>query len=99
MLNIKVVDFKGKPEAALMLYGVRRDDVENYIRSEAHSSLLLARKNNPDLEEGKELPTIVVVRADRATPFRLLNRVIKACQDNGFRRFALKAMNKTEGGG
>ena len=35
-----------------------------------------------------------MIRADRATPFKMLNRVIKACQDNGFRKFALKAMNK-----
>jgi biopolymer transport protein ExbD len=35
-----------------------------------------------------------VIRADRATPFRLLNRVIKACQENGFRNFSLKAMDK-----
>ena len=33
-------------------------------------------------------------RAARATPFHLLNRVIKACQEHGFRNFSLKAMNK-----
>ena len=44
-----------------------------------------------DLEAGQDLPTTVVIRADRATPFKMINRVIKACQDNGFRKFALKA--------
>ena len=44
-----------------------------------------------ELAGGNELPTTVVIRADRATPFGKLNRVIKACQDNGFRSFALKA--------
>ena len=39
------------------------------------------------------------VRADKATPFHLLNRVITACQENGFRKFALKAMTKEEGKG
>jgi len=98
VLNIKVVDYKGKPEAALMIYGNRRDDIENYIKNEAHSSLMLARsKGRSELEEGQELPTTVVVRADKATPFKLLNRVIKACQENGFRRFALKALNKDNG--
>jgi biopolymer transport protein ExbD len=36
-----------------------------------------------------------VIRADQATPFHLLNRVIQACQQQGFRSFALKAMDKT----
>ena len=27
-------------------------------------------------------------------PFRTLNHVIDPCQENGFRKFALKAMNK-----
>jgi biopolymer transport protein ExbD len=35
-----------------------------------------------------------VIRADRATSFKMINRVIKACQDNGFLKFTLKAMNK-----
>jgi len=54
----------------------------------------LGAKNPPELEFGDELPSIVVIRADEATPFKLLNRVIKACQENGYRRFALKALNK-----
>jgi biopolymer transport protein ExbD len=60
---------------------------------------LAARQKNPDLQPGDDLPTTVVIRADRATPFHLLNRVIKVCQDNGFRNFSLKAMNKTEAEG
>jgi biopolymer transport protein ExbD len=46
---------------------------------------------------GDELPTTVVIRADRATPFKLLNGVIKTCQEAGFRKFALKAMNRKAG--
>jgi len=37
---------------------------------------------------------MVVIRADRTAPFSLLNRVIKSCQENGFRDFALKALNR-----
>ena len=29
--------------------------------------------------------------------FKLLNEIIRACQDHGFRRFSLKAMTKAEG--
>jgi biopolymer transport protein ExbD len=93
-LLILNIDSKGN----LNIYG-RTMNVESYIKGEAQASLLLAKKEPAyaNLNIGDELPTQVVVRADRATPFRLLNRVIKCCQDNGFRHFALKAMNKEEG--
>ncbi len=42
----------------------------------------------------EELPTLVVIRADFATPFDLLNKVLTECQTHGFRKFALRAMNK-----
>ncbi len=44
----------------------------------------------PDVTGG--LPTTIIVRADRDTPFSSLYTLISACQDNGFRKFALKAM-------
>jgi biopolymer transport protein ExbD len=69
-------------------------DIDAYIRSEAQVSMMSNRMTAADLEAGGELPTTIVIRADRSTPFRMLNRVIKACQENGFRRFALKALNK-----
>ena len=42
------------------------------------------------------LPTTLVIRADRETPFAQIFRMITACQTNGFRKFAMKAMS--EGG-
>ncbi len=45
----------------------------------------------PDPSGG--LPTIIVLRADRDTDFQALNSIIKACQANGFRKFAFKAMS------
>jgi biopolymer transport protein ExbD len=81
-------------EGALKVYGIERS-VESYITGEAQASRLVARRTMSDEEiETKGLPTVVVIRADRDTRFALLNHVIKACQDNGFRQFALKAMNK-----
>src|SRR4051794_27274587 len=41
------------------------------------------------------LPTMIVLRADRDTPFSSLYTLITACQANGFRKFALKAMTGT----
>lgn len=39
------------------------------------------------------LPTTVVLRADKETSFSNLYTLITACQANGFRKFALKAMS------
>jgi len=47
----------------------------------------------PDATGG--LPTTIIVRADRDTPFSSLYTLISACQSNGFRKFALKAMTGT----
>jgi|SRR3989304_4595237 len=80
-------------DGKLIVYGIAKD-IETYIAAEAQATLLWARRSNPDLKPGDELPSTVVIRADEATPFKLLNRVIKACQDNGYRKFALKALNK-----
>ena len=103
--SARPVDTKGQeellilnidPKGNLNVYGVAKD-IDSYIASEAQASMIGARRNNPDLKPGDELPTTVVIRADKAIPFKLLNRLIKACQDNGFRKFSLKAMNKEEG--
>lgn len=90
-LLILNIDSSGR----LIVYGVKKD-IKSYIAGEAQASLLEARKSNPNLKSGDELPTRVVIRADRATPFHLLNQVIKTCQDHGFRKFDLKAMNKED---
>lgn len=89
-LLILNINTKGK----LRVYGNQIDDIAGYIAGEAQSSLLSARKTHPELKPGDELPSTVVIRADRSTPFTMLNSVIIACQQNGYRRFALKAMNK-----
>jgi biopolymer transport protein ExbD len=80
-------------DGKLMVYGIPKE-IESFIAGEAQASLLWARRAKPELKFGDELPSMVVIRADKDTPFKLLNRVIKACQDNGYRRFALKALNK-----
>ena len=102
--SARPVDMKGADEllvlnidalGRLVVYGEYKE-VDKYIANEAFVSLIKARAQNPKLQPGDELPTNVVIRADRAVPFKLLNHVIKTCQDRGFRRFSLKAMNKQE---
>lgn len=85
------IDSLGK----LKVYGMEKD-MKSYIASEARVTGLKMAASNPDFKPGNELPTMVVVRADKATPFKLLNDVIKTCQEHGFRHFALKAMNREE---
>jgi biopolymer transport protein ExbD len=78
----------------LKLFGRPIPDYKQYIASESVRSQMSAGMTAANLEAGEELPTTVVIRADRATPFKMLYRVIKACQENGFREFALKALDK-----
>jgi biopolymer transport protein ExbD len=80
-------------EGRLMIYGFQKD-VDTYIATEAAAARLAARRQNPDFDPASDLPTRVVIRADRETPFTMVNKVLRACQDHGFRDFALKAMNK-----
>jgi len=97
ILNMRSVKTpEGRDEVGLTVYGMPRFDVEGYIGGEAQASMLAARRTQPDIQAGDELPTTVVIRADQSTPFHLLNRVIRACQENGFRRFALKARPRDE---
>jgi biopolymer transport protein ExbD len=103
--SARPVDTKGQRELLVLnidnagnlkIYGRPVTNIESYIQNEAQASLLAARMTPEDIEAGQELPTTVIIRADRATPFKMLNRVIKACQDSGFRKFGLKAINKEE---
>ena len=101
--SARPVDSKGQNEllvlniddvGTLKIYGRPIENIEGYIQREAQASRMAARLTSEDVEAGEELPTTIVIRADRATPFGKLNKVIKACQDNGFRKFALKAVNR-----
>ena len=84
-------------EGNINMYG-RAQPLKEYIAKEAMAALIGAKRSQPDLEFGEELPTTVVIRADRTTPFKSLNKVIMECQQNGFRKFALKAMSREEKG-
>ena len=103
--SARMVDTQGKNDlvvlnidqkGTLRVYGIEKPDIEKYIKDEAKSSVIKANEAGGKKVLGDELDSIVVVRADQATPFKMLNRVIKACQDNGFRNFALKAMDKAK---
>ncbi len=90
------VNNKGK----FTVFGKPVDDdrVAAYISGQAVNYKLAERRINSNFDPDKdELTTTVIVRADRATPFNKVYSVIKLCQDNGFRNFAFRAMNKAKG--
>jgi biopolymer transport protein ExbD len=81
-------------DGELRITGALEKNVERYIATEAQADFLAARAKNPKMQFGEDLPTMVVIRADKGTPFSKLNRVIVACQKNGYRKFAMKALNR-----
>lgn len=80
-------------EGELVVYSLPQD-IGPYLKAEAKMARLEAKRKSSGFKDTDDLPTTVVVRADKDTPFSLLNLVIKNCQDNGFRKFALKATDK-----
>jgi biopolymer transport protein ExbD len=70
------------------------DKIPDYIATQANSDRKLARRKNPNFGDNDELETTVIIRADKATPFSKVYKVVKACRDEGYRLFAFRAMNK-----
>jgi biopolymer transport protein ExbD len=84
-------------QGEVIVYGQPRDP-EPYLHKEAQMAILKLKGKGKNAKLGDELPTMIVVRADQKTPFDLLNKVLTECQKNGFRKFALRAMNAAQGG-
>ena len=92
--TVEMVVLNISADGRLVIYGATKD-IDSYIATEAQASKLAARRKNPDFDpETMDLETRVVIRADRTTPFTLVNKVLLACQKEGFRLFALMAMSK-----
>lgn len=69
-------------------------DADKYLLEEAEACVRMARSKEQQLEIGNELPTTVVIRADKATTFTNLNRALMACQKYGFHKVTLKVRDK-----
>jgi len=63
------------------------------IKRQADLIRLNLKAAGQKVDASSSLPTTIVLRADRDTSFTSVLGLIKACQSNGFRKFALKAMN------
>jgi len=78
-----------------LLFNGQMYDTEGAIHQidiQAQLVRLSAKVSGVKLNEAEGLPTVVVIRADRDTPFSQWHRLVTACQDKGFRKFALKTM-------
>jgi len=78
------------------VFGRPLDDskIAGFIQKQGEFYRLTERRRNPNFDPDKdEISTTVIVRADRATPFSKIYRVIRECQDNGFRNFAFRAQS------
>ena len=101
--SARPVDTKGQEELLILnvssegklnVYGIPHE-VAHYIAGEAELSRQYAKgSKGVTIKPGEELPTIVVIRTDRDTRFSSLNKVIKSCQEQGFRKFALRALDR-----
>jgi biopolymer transport protein ExbD len=79
----------------LMVNGSVKDP-EVFLNHEATFTRRKLELQGKKLKPGDELPTLIVVRADFTTSFDLLNKVLTECQKHGFRKFALRAMNRSQ---
>jgi biopolymer transport protein ExbD len=65
--------------------------IDQYLGQEAEVSLLAAGLTRDDIvKEGKELPDVIVIRADTTCRFGAVDYIIKRCQEQGYRTFALR---------
>jgi biopolymer transport protein ExbD len=65
------------------------------IKHQAELIRINLKVANVKLNATGDLPTTIILRADKDTDFSSLLGVIKACQSQGFRKFALKAMTSS----
>lgn len=71
-------------------------EIEEFLAQE--SRLLKASLKDSEIDAENGLPVPVIIRADKSVPFKLLNEVIKTCQNEGYRQFQLSAMSKVQEG-
>jgi biopolymer transport protein ExbD len=91
------IDHEGNLRSYGKVYSELRD-IEAFIAGAADLDVKQLAKKGKAYQPGDELPTTVVIRADEQTPFTKLNAVITACQQQGYLKFSLRAMNRIEEG-
>jgi biopolymer transport protein ExbD len=81
-----------------LLMGGEAQPLHQAIETIKHQAQLIRinlKVSKVKLDASGSLPTTIILRADKDTNFSALNGVIKACESQGFRKFALKAMTSS----
>ncbi|HEX3998890.1 MAG TPA: biopolymer transporter ExbD [Pirellulales bacterium] len=66
------------------------EQMAGYIESHAEADRMAARRMDRNFTGGKDLPTTVVIRADRNTPFQKLHDALLLCHANHYRNFVFR---------
>lgn len=65
------------------------NQLSSYLYQEA--ALARLRLKARGLPPDAPLPSTIILRADRATPFRLVRQVLRTCREAGFSKYSLRA--------
>jgi len=91
LLVLNVKDDKGKMSLNIGGNPYPENAIKPFLQVESTGALKAAGMTFDDVKDGsKELPDLMVIRADSKCPFGHIYYVINACQEVGFRNFVLK---------
>ncbi len=76
----------------LLINGKDLPTEQAYAEIKRQATLIRYNLKAAGVKKSDDLPTTIVLRADRDTEFTNLFGLITSCQAQGFRKFALKAM-------
>jgi biopolymer transport protein ExbD len=93
-LSLLMININNKGEYTVFNRPYTDAAMNNYIVGQAELDRLAERRKDRNFSDDDDLPTIVIIRADRNTPFEKLSRVLKMCQDVHYRNFAFRALEK-----
>jgi len=93
-LSMLMININNKDQYTVFNRPFTDAEMEKYIQAQAELDRLAERRKDRSFDDADDLPTIVIIRADRNTPFSKLSRVLKLCQDNHYRNFAFRALEK-----
>jgi biopolymer transport protein ExbD len=87
---LMMVNINNKGEFTVFNRPYSDRQMEQYIAAQAASDRLAARRAKSSFDDSDDLPTTVVIRADRNTPFEKLGLALKLCQANHYRDFVFR---------
>jgi biopolymer transport protein ExbD len=89
-LLLMMVNINNKGQFTVFNKSYSDQQMEQYIRAQAETDRLAARRMKSSFDENDDLPTTVVIRADRNTPFEKLHRALVLCQASHYRDFVFR---------